>query len=160
VRTPDTVIDAIVKWYSAQSRPDGGDTFVHGNMRLDNVLEAGKRVGFLDFEHCGSGPFCQDLARPITHLLQVGAIAAFPRWRVMRCLEAYLRGYGSVRPFDLSELDIYVGARMSRYYLETQNKDLFSSRIAGFPVPRSRLAALTTTVLSRGIKGAAPELSL
>jgi hypothetical protein len=160
VRTRDDVIETIVRWFAAHARPDSGDTFVHGNMRLDNVLMVGDRVGFLDFEHCGSGRFYQDLARPVTHLLQVSVIFPFPRWRIVRCLNAYLQAYSAVRRFDVDELNCYVGARLSRYYLETQHKSLLASRIAGFPVLRTRIAGLTTRVLNTGIQGAVPGLSL
>ena len=153
-QTEREVTDAIAKWYSARARPDSGGSFIHGNMRLDNVLEVGKRVAFLDFEHCGAGPFYQDLARPVTHLLQVSAIAPFPRIRIIRCLNAYLKEYGRIHPFDWHELSVYVGARMSRYYLETQNSGMLATRIGGFPVSRSRIGALTTSVLKGGVERA------
>ncbi|NOT26782.1 MAG: phosphotransferase [Acidobacteria bacterium] len=160
VTSRDAVVDAIAAWYDAHRQPDQGGAFIHGNMRLDNVLRDGARIGFVDFEHCGSGQFYQDLARPVTHLLQVRAVIAFPQGRATRCLNAYLREYRAIHPYDPQQLNRFVGARLSRYYLETQKGGVLSTRIGGLPVARPKLSRMTIAVLQSGIESVVPGLSL
>lgn len=160
VTSRDAIVDAIDTWYETHHQSDQGRAFVHGNMRLDNVLREGARIGFVDFEHCGSGQFYQDLARPVTHLLQVRAVIAFPLGRVTRCLNAYLREYRSIHPYDPQQLNRFVGARLSRYYLETQKGGVLSTRIGGLPVSRSKLNRMTVAVLRNGMESVVNGLSL
>lgn len=160
VTSRDPVIDAIATWYSTHSRLDQGETFVHGNMRLDNILRVGARVGFVDFEHCGAGSLYQDLARPMIQLLLVRAVIAFPHYRATRCLNAYLREYRKIQSYETQQLDVYVGVRLARHYLETRNGGVLSDRVGGLPVVRSRLGRLTTAVLRDGIESVVPGLSV
>jgi hypothetical protein len=160
VTSHDPVIDAIAAWYKTHGRLDRGDTFVHGNMRLDNVLRVGGRVGFVGFEHCGAGSLYQDLARPIVQLLLLRAVIAFPHYRVIRCLNAYLREYRNIQAYESQQLDVYVGTRLARHYVETRNRRLLSDRVGGIPIVRSRLGRLTTTLLRDGIAGVAQGLSV
>jgi hypothetical protein len=160
VSSPDALTRAIEAWYGSHALPDEGAAFVHGNLRLDNVFRDGARIGFLDFEHCGSGSPYQDLARPMVYLLQAAAVSAFARRRVAGCAKAYLAAYHQVHPYDLRTLNAFVSARLNRYYLEARKKGRLAGRLAGVPVPRSSVARLTTTVLRDGIEAVFPRLQV
>jgi Ser/Thr protein kinase RdoA (MazF antagonist) len=150
VTSGDLVVDVIAKWYAAHAREDQGNTFVHGNMRLDNAIRVGARIGLVDFEHCGAGSQCLDLTRPITQLLLARALVIFPYERAARCLRAYLNAYEQIHRYSMDELEDYVCARAALYYLETKSGRI-PSRIGGLPILRSRLGRLTTALLRNGV---------
>lgn len=151
-RNADRVVGRLARWYEAEKRPDDGVVFIHGNLRLDNVLCDGQHLGFLDFENCGTGSEYQDLSRPVAELLLTRTLAVFPRERVDRCILGFLRGYREVRPYDPGELWAFVRARIFRYHLETRAKGRFAARIGGVPIVRKRLHQLTCDVLERDLQ--------
>jgi len=156
VKQGDAVTKAIAVWYERHGQSDSGRFFVHGNMRPDNLVRVGNRIAFLDFEHCGSGPFYQDLGRPIAYLLQLTAVSPFARRRIREWVRAYLGAYGAVHAYDERLLNAFVNARLARHYLQTRSKSILQRRIAGIPVSRGTLARLLTASLEDGIEGVAP----
>ena len=68
-RTAAPLADRIRTWHTARGPADDGDTFVHGNLRLDNVLRVDRTLALIDFENCGTGSPYQDLSRPVSELL-------------------------------------------------------------------------------------------
>ncbi len=141
VRASDPMCEEIAAWYGTHVRPDQGAAFVHGNMRLDNVLKGGTSLGFVDFEHSGSGSLYQDLSRPVSQLLLTRTTIAFPHERATRCLAAFLKQYGSVQQFDAAELGDYVGSRFAHYYLGTQGRGMIAGYTAGVPVAEKEAGA-------------------
>ena len=156
VERGDVVTKAIAAWYERHGQADRGEFFVHGNMRPDNLMRVGDRIAFLDFEHCGSGQFYQDLARPIAYLVQLTTVSPFARGSVRGCLRAYLTAYRKVHAYDVDLLNAFVNARLARHYLQARNKGLFARRIAGMPVSRAKLTRLMTASLQSGIEGVVP----
>jgi Ser/Thr protein kinase RdoA (MazF antagonist) len=149
----DSMSDEIRAWHDAHKRSDDGPTFVHGNMRLDNVLKIGNQLGFIDFEHCGSGTLYQDLSRPVSQLLMTRMTLAFPRERASRCLRALLEHYRRVQPFDIARLSDHVGGRLAHSYLRAQTGGATRGRVAGMPVIKSKVDSVTRAVLREGIHG-------
>ena len=96
VGSSDATIDAIAEWCQARDLSDEGETFVHGNFRLDNIHRIGERLGFLDFENRGTGSRYQDLSRPVSDLLLTQATVMFPLDRARNCVESFLKGYKQV----------------------------------------------------------------
>jgi hypothetical protein len=160
VSTADEVTDAIGTWIGSHGRSDEGQSFVHGNLRLDNVLSVHRRIGLLDFENCGSGSFYQDLSRPVTELLLTRCALAFPRRRATTLLQAFLRAYKQTLAFDPAELWDHVGVRIARYYLETRGHRLFSGRVGGLPVANATLRRFTLDALRHPFQDMAPELGV
>jgi hypothetical protein len=159
-RTAETnvVTEAITKWYRHRRISDAGTSFVHGNFRLDNVIRVDGRLGFLDFENCGTGSPSQDLSRPISELLLTRCVPAFPRRRIARCIEAFVSAYASVRPYEPAELWDFVRARLGRYYIETLKKGPLRRRIGGLPVSRSSLDRLALHAFQGAFQEVVPEL--
>jgi Ser/Thr protein kinase RdoA (MazF antagonist) len=157
VTEPDAISDAIGLWYEGHVRVDEGTSFIHGNLRLDNVLNSSGRVGFIDFENCGRGSFYQDLSRPVAELLLTRALVAFPHARITRCIAAFLKGYAELLPSDETLLWDFVGARIARYYLETRRSRHMPGTVGGIPVLRRRLDELTSHVLARHLTDLIPR---
>jgi len=150
IDAPDATIRLVRTWCDdVRERPEA-ETFIHGNLRLDNLLLTGSRIGFVDFEHCGRGPRYQDASRPVTQLLLLRASVASPTRRVDRLLETFLKAYGAVRPYDLAALGEWVAVRLARYYLESHARR-FPGVIGGLPVVRARLGALTRDLMRDGL---------
>jgi Ser/Thr protein kinase RdoA (MazF antagonist) len=154
--THDVLANAIGAWFQTQQHGDRDETFVHGNVRLDNVLRVADGLGFVDLEHCGRGSSYHDLSRPVSQLLLTQAIVTFPRKRAQRFLRTFLTEYRGIRPYDAGQLDRWVTARLSRYYLESLKRRLLPNRVGGLPVMPRRLEALTTAVLRDGIAAVLP----
>ncbi len=149
IDSPDETVAQIRDWCRTRREGPEDITFVHGNLRLDNLLTADGRVGFVDFEACGSGPSHQDTSRPITQLLLLRASIAAPSRRVDLFLQAFLRAYGSVRQFDEATLGDWVAVRLARYYLESHGRRL-PGLIGGLPVVRTRLGSVTRGLMREG----------
>jgi aminoglycoside phosphotransferase (APT) family kinase protein len=159
-RDTDEITDAIATWHHRGGRLDAGETFLHGNFRLDNILRIDGRLGFLDFENCGTGSSYQDLSRPVSELLLTRCVAPFPHARANRWLRAFLDAYSRGHAYDPALLGPYVGARLARYYLESRRSGgVLPKTIGGLPVIAGRLNRLVLDALRQPIEQLAPEIS-
>jgi len=144
-------IDAVREWSEADRGGHEDDTFVHGNLRLDNLLLTETGIGFVDFENCGRGPRYQDASRPITQLLLLRASLAAPTASIDRILAAFMASYRSAQPYDVAALGEWVAVRLARYYLESARRTR-PGLIGGLPVVRPRLATLTRRLMRDGLE--------
>jgi Ser/Thr protein kinase RdoA (MazF antagonist) len=155
----DEITRAIVLWNEVRHRSDTGSSFVHGNFRLDNVIKAGERLGFLDFENCGTGSPYQDLSRPVSELLLTRCVVAFPRRRTTACIDRFLAGYRTAHPYEPDPLWDFICVRLARFYLETRAKRLFETRVGGLPVLRNKLNRLMLALMTRDFEDVVPEIN-
>jgi len=150
-KTRDEIIDEVRDWSQADRGGYEDDTFIHGNLRLDNLLLTETGIGFVDFENCGSGPRYQDASRPITQLMLLRASIAAPAGHIDRILATFIASYGSARPYDAAVLSDWVAVRLARYYLESARRK-WPGLIGGLPVIRPRLATLTRRLMRNGFE--------
>ena len=160
VDEPDSIVDTIRTWCETRPGLDDRADFVHGNMRMNNVLAVGTRLAFIDFENCGRGSVYQDVSRPVSELLLTHCLWAFPHRRATRFLSAFLHAYASHHAYDPSLLWDSVGARVARYYLEFRTRAGAPARIGGLPVRGSCLRELTDALMSNRLHRLIPDLSL
>jgi aminoglycoside phosphotransferase (APT) family kinase protein len=151
--TRDEMIDDVREWSEADRGGDEDDSFIHGNLRLDNLLLTDTRIGFVDFENCGHGPRYQDASRPITQLLLLRASIAAPLATIDRTLAAFMSSYGEAQPYDVAALGDWVAVRLARYYLEAARRAR-PGLIGGLPVVRSRLATETRRLMHESLASA------
>ena len=147
----DTNIDEMREWSEADRGGHEDDCFIHGNLRLDNLLLTENGIGFVDFENCGRGPRYQDASRPITQLLLLRASLAAPTGSIDRILSAFMTSYREAQPYDLAALGDWVAVRLARYYLESARRAR-PGLIGGLPVVRSRLAMVTRRLMRDGLQ--------
>jgi aminoglycoside phosphotransferase (APT) family kinase protein len=145
----DDTVDTVRGWSEAD-RGGVDDSFIHGNLRLDNLLLTPSGIGFVDFENCGRGPRYQDASRPITQLLLLRASLAAPTGSIDRILAQFMASYGEAQPYDLAALGDWVAVRLARYYLESARRTR-PGFIGGLPVVRARLATLTRRLIRDGL---------
>jgi hypothetical protein len=151
VSTRDRTVLEIAEWSEASRGGNEPDSFIHGNLRLDNLLWTPRGIGFVDFEACGKGPRYQDASRPITQLMLLRASIAAPTRRIDRLLTAFMSSYGTAQPYDAASLGDWVAVRVARYYLESFGRKR-PGFIGGLPVLRPRLGALTSRLLRDGLQ--------
>lgn len=72
-------------------------SLIHGDINLKNVHFDGEQLTFIDFDQCGPGWYAFEIAK-FFH-----ASRALPHARLIQ--QAFLRGYQSLRPLALIELD-------------------------------------------------------
>jgi len=149
--TRDETIDAVRDWSEADRGGHDDDSFIHGNLRLDNLLLTDAGIGFVDFENCGRGPRYQDASRPITQLLLLRASLAAPTGSIDGILSAFMSSYRGAQPYDVAALGDWVAVRLARYYLESARRTR-PGFIGGLPVVRSRLATLTRRLMRDGLE--------
>ena len=147
----DEHIDEMREWSEADRGGHEDDSFIHGNLRLDNLLLTENGIGFVDFENCGSGPRYQDASRPITQLLLLRASLAAPTRSIDRILAAFMASYREAQPYDVAALGDWVAVRLARYYLESARRTR-PGFIGGLPVVRSRLAMVTRRLMRDGLE--------
>ena len=131
----DQTAHAVLQWSQAARGGEEEHSFIHGNLRLDNLLLSGNRIGLVDFENCGSGPRYQDASRPITQLLLLRASLAAPSARIDRFLGTFMSAYRTAQPYDIASLGDWVTVRLARYYLESL-RPARPGHKGGFPVVR------------------------
>jgi len=157
--TRDETVDEVREWSEADRGGHEDDSFIHGNLRLDNLLLTETGIGFVDFENCGRGPRYQDASRPITQLMLLRASIAAPTDHIDRILAGFMSSYRVAQPYDAAALSDWVAVRLARYYLESAGRT-WPGLIGGLPVIRPRLAALTRRLMRDGLGGAGASLAL
>lgn len=77
----------------------GSDRFglIHADLRLANLLVDGPEVAVIDFDDCGSGWFLYDVGAAVSF------IEHYPQ--VPEMMDAWLRGYRTVRPLAQADAD-------------------------------------------------------
>jgi Ser/Thr protein kinase RdoA (MazF antagonist) len=92
---------------------DGPDRFglIHGDLRVANLLDDGKRLAVIDFDDCGFSWFAYDFAAAISFHEDDPAVPALQA--------AWLKGYRSVAPFDAVDEAILPTMIMARRLLLT-----------------------------------------
>lgn len=147
-RDRDDTTATIESWLHERRRFDDGDTFIHGNLRFDNVLDVDSRLAFVDFENCGKGSAYQDLSRPVSELLLTRCVVWFPNQRADGCIQAFLRAYGRRLTYDEALLMDFVAVRIARYYVEGRTKSVLRRRVGGVPVSMRSIETVTRKALN------------
>jgi len=65
-------------WTAKKSRFSSKPVFMHGNMHLENILVSSGSIFLLDFENCGTGNPCDDVALVTSRLVFMSAFPLFP----------------------------------------------------------------------------------
>jgi aminoglycoside phosphotransferase (APT) family kinase protein len=101
IHNPDDIIAAVRHWPVENSFSENELKFIHGNLRLDNVIRVKKCVCFIDFENCGIGSPYEDISRIFFQLTLMNILPMLPAGRALKFLSAFLEGYRAVRHLDM-----------------------------------------------------------
>lgn len=148
---------SIGRWFQEASvDPVGQVPLVHANFTLENVLTAGGKFTFIDFENCGAGVVYDDLSLAGSRLLLTEAIRWFPHKRARAALSAFLAGYREIGHLDGDEFQRYVALRVARFYLENYARGKKVARVGGIPLSRSRIERILWALQKGELASVAP----
>jgi Ser/Thr protein kinase RdoA (MazF antagonist) len=148
ITVSDTISRSIEKWIDRQHEKKVDHKFVHGNLRLDNVLVAGNKVCLIDFENCGYGPIYTDLSWTCSLILLTRTLPLFPWKRAQFALNSFLDGYKRVSAYDHEILHQFVTMLLCYHYIDAFYLGKMRAKwIAGIPVSKSRFQHLLVRML-------------
>lgn len=138
VTNGDEVVD-VIQDAEKSFKSDFPQTWIHGNMKFENIIEREGKVGILDFETCGLGSPMDDLAGICTHLRLVQLISMFPGSAARDADDCFLKSYAAHRAFSQESLQEAIAIQFCRYFVRAYVLQIQSARIAGLRVPKAHL---------------------
>ncbi|MGV7235514.1 MAG: phosphotransferase family protein [Nitrosomonadaceae bacterium] len=152
IKQTDILKNKISEWTSAHIPIDEPVTWIHGNIKSEDLLITNRKVCFIDFGTCGSGSPYEDLINLCTYLVLFKTVPLFP-WKLARkAMSAILSGYSHERNYDKNILAKYISMGIFRYYLKNHLEHNGFSSISGFPVSTARLKRLVLELLNSDYK--------
>jgi len=158
VTEPDPTAKAIISWREINPADNAQPTFLHGNLKMENVLVRNTRVCFLDFENSGYGPIYEDLSWVCSQIVLTRALAAFPWRRGFRAIGGFLEGYRRNRQYRSEMLLRYVAMRVCHYYIDVCLMQSGRPRIAGIPVRKQQLRRVLAGLLQGELTAVFPGI--
>lgn len=148
ITTSDTISRSIEQWFGQQHEKKVKPGFVHGNLRLDNVLVSDNKICLIDFENCGYGSFYADLSWTCCLILLTRTLPLFPWKRAQFALNSFLDGYKNIATYDHEILKQFVTMLMCYHYIDAFCLGNMRAKwIAGIPVIKSRFQNLLMAML-------------
>ena len=151
ITASDAISRSILQWVERHHELTVNPVFVHGNLRLDNVIVHEGKICLIDFENCGYGPPYNDLCWICCLILLTRAMPLFPWKRARLALNSFLEGYRSVSNYDGEILLQYITMCLCEFYIGTYFSGHITAKIAGIPVSRKRFQQLVIAILEGNI---------
>ena len=151
ITASDATSRSILQWAERHRQLTVNPVFVHGNLRLDNVIVHEGKICLIDFENCGYGPPYNDLCWICCLILLTRAMHLFPWKRARLALNSFLEGYRSVSNYDGEILLQYITMCLCEFYIGTYFSGHIKAKIAGIPVNRKRFQQLVIAMLEGDI---------
>ncbi len=157
----DSTLDLIASYlnkHNIQSAPP--TTFIHGNLKLENVLFGSNKVAFIDFENCGYGSPYEDLSWPTSQMILTRSLFGFPWKLVSETISGFLESYKSFLTYEREQLLQYITLRVSLYYIQVILGKFGKPTIAGLPIRLSTLQKMTSELISGNYEKTLPGINL
>ena len=154
----DSVVK-LIEEFSSRFESDDRATFIHGNLRRENVLSVGDGgICLIDFENSGRGSRYDDLSKLVGGLVLTQTVFGFPFRGVQHAISGFIGGYRAVWEYDQRKLFNYLAARVSHQLL----CHLLGKRptIARIPVSLSRTVKLLNALMAGETSGVLRGLEL
>ena len=147
IEQTDLLKNKISEWTITHNPIDESITWIHGNIKSEDILITNKKVCFIDYGTCGLGSPYEDLTNLCTYLALFKTVPLFP-WKLAHiAMSAILSGYDSERRYDKDVLAKYISMGIFRYYLNNHLTHHGFASISGFPVSTARLKRLVLELL-------------
>jgi aminoglycoside phosphotransferase (APT) family kinase protein len=146
----DLLTTRIVEWMASQTWSTTADSFIHGNLKLENVIVNGGNICLLDFENSGHGVIYIDLSWAVTTIVLTKSLVIFPWKSALHAAALMLAGYRQCHEYSEQTLLQYVAVRVCKYYMDACDPRWCSPRISGIPVSRRKLTSLVNSLISDG----------
>ena len=141
-KKPTEFIDRIEEWYSNAEFDSFPASFIHGNLKPENILLSKDTLFLIDFENCGIGSIYDDLSFFSNHLFLTRALYYYPWKNSQEVLTSFIQGYKDVGEFNEKLFINYLIARLSHYYLQSYFFQKSIPTVSSIPVRKSSLYKL------------------
>ena len=135
-------------------------TFIHGNLKMENILFGSNKICFIDFENCGYGSPYEDLSWPASQIILTRSIFGFPWKTAYQTLSKFFEGYRSNFAYEKEPLLRYITLRISLYYLQILLGKMRKPKIAGLPIRMSSLQKMISDLISENFDNVLPGVSV
>jgi len=161
VRQSDQIVDAIDSYVCKHNiQPAPQTTFIHGNLKLENILFGSPKVSFIDFENCGHGSPYEDLSWPASQIILTRSILGFPWNLASQTLSGFLESYQCYGEYEREHLLEYITLRISLYYIQMTLGKFGRPTIAGLPIRRAILRNIISELIAGNVAKALPGVAI
>ena len=116
------------------------DSYIHANLRRDNVVFDASTLGLIDFEDAGLGSRYHDLSRVGANFLLTQSVWAFPRNSILKAAKNFFSGYKRVSGWDVTELNRSMQLRLATTYIKVAGGH--KETVCGIPISKRKLARI------------------
>lgn len=154
IKEPDNITRNIAQWLDDQSKKVIDTTWIHGNIKSEDILIVDNQISILDFGTCGIGVPYEDLTDLCAYMMLLRTIPFFP-WRIARsALSDLLNGYSKKYNCNKNDVVDYIVLGILRYYLKNVVMHEGIATLSGMPVLRSRIHSLVSQLLQHNYAAA------
>lgn len=161
INQSDLTLDLIDSYVNKNNiKPAPPSTFIHGNLKMENVLFGSTKISFIDFENCGYGSPYEDLSWPASQIILTRSIFGFP-WKIAsQALSKFLESYKSNVKYERKRLLQYIILRISLYYIQIILGKFGRPTIAGLPIRISSLQRMISELIAGNCGKAIPGVTI
>ncbi|MBA7479542.1 hypothetical protein ES707_14976 [subsurface metagenome] len=91
----DVVFSEGLSAFDEHSKPNAEVSWVHGNLRTDNILFTNNNITLIDMENAGAGDAMEDMGSLLAFIIMFGRFPFFPKRFLRSVITAILTGYCS-----------------------------------------------------------------
>ena len=154
IKEDNLILDRINKHVLSTNLKRQHQTWIHGNIKSEDIFFSGSKVSIIDFGTFGKGSPYEDLTNLCTYLILFRTVPTFP-WKTPRiAMNSLLNGYLLRRNIDREELLAYVRLGIFRYYLKNSVMHKGIPTLSGMPVSKKRLEKLVFQLLDGNYRSA------
>ncbi len=161
VNQSDLILDLIDSYLNGSNiKPAPSTSFIHGNLKMENIIFGSNKISFIDFENCGHGSPYEDLSWPASQMILTRSIFGFPWKPASQALSRFFESYKSTFDYEKELLLQYITLRISLYYIQILLGKFGRPTIAGLPIRISNLQKIISELISGNIQKALPGVTI
>ncbi|GAB4334236.1 MAG: hypothetical protein Kow0037_12800 [Calditrichia bacterium] len=157
---PGPLAEKILNWLQKHPEPKLPQVFVHGNLKLDNVISLPPRLSIMDFETAGSGAIYNDPVRVLKNLILAELALGFPTGLSRQCANRFLDGYRQMQSWSAELMEQYIKVILFDHYLQYHCIKKRGDSLSGFPIRTRTLEKFCEKLLSGSLRELLPWLRL
>ena len=143
----NSIVDKIVHWIEKHPTSPESTSWIHGNIKSEDIIISNRKVTLIDFGTCGIGESYEDLTNICAYLWLLRAVPLFP-WRIAQhAMSALFDGYAKEYHYDKRTLATYITYGIFRYYIKNVVMGNGIATLSKMPVSRSRIDYLILKLL-------------
>ncbi len=161
VTQSNLILDLIDSYLNGSNiKPAPSTCFIHGNLKMENIIIGSNKISFIDFENCGYGSPYEDLSWPASQMILTRSIFGFPWKPASQALSRFFESYQSKFNYEKEILLQYITLRVSLYYIQILLGKFGRPTIAGLPIRISSLQKMISELISGNFQKALPGVTI